>query len=187
MRQHVLPVMGLLATLLPGAARAQEGAGGVSGGDKVRLTWAGQDGSRLVATVLETGPGALVVRPRGGGPPLQVELDRLQRLEVARGRRGHFKEGALIGFLPGFAFGAHVGNVLGCDDQGSDCTAIDAALVVGAITGSITAVAGGLVGLAIRSDRWKELPVPGARGRARLGAALVPLRGGAAAGVTLSF
>ena len=174
------PLLVLLAAAVPAAAGD---VASVALGDKVRLTHPGA--GRFQATVLDVQPGALVVRV-GEGAPRRIELSGLQRLEVARGRRGHVLQGALIGFLPGFLFGAYAGNALGCDDQGPDCTDVGAAVAVGLMCGGITAVAGGLVGLAVRGDRWEKVALPGARAP-RIGAAVVPVPKGVGAGVTLSF
>ena len=174
-------VWAVLVLALAAAASAEDGPP-VAAGDKVRLT--PSDGRRFSAVVVETEPDALVVRTGPDAAPTRVPLAGLQRLQVARGRRGHFKQGALVGFVPGFAFGAYVGNLFGCDDQGPDCTSGGDALRLGAITGALTGLAGGLVGLAIRSDRWVDVtgrPAP------RVGAALVPVRGGAAARLAVSF
>jgi hypothetical protein len=170
----------LLAAAAPVAARD---TASVRAGDKVRLTPSGV--GRFKATVLEVQEDALVVRV-GEGAPQRIALSGLQRLEVARGRRGHVLQGALIGFLPGFAFGAYAGNALGCDDQGPDCTDVGAAIAGGLMCGGITAVAGGLVGLAVRGDRWEKMPLP-ARHGANIGAAVVPVPKGVGARLTLSF
>jgi hypothetical protein len=164
------------------AAGADEAAG-VAAGDKVRLTPA--DGRRFSAVVVETEPDALVVRTGPQAAPTRVPLAGLQRVQVARGRRGHVKEGALIGFVPGFLFGAVIGHVLGCDDQGPNCSgATRATLAAGTMVGGITAAAGGLVGLAVRTDRW----VDAAPSPPRVQGVILPLPGGgAAASVAVSF
>jgi hypothetical protein len=180
MKPPFLPTL-LLAAALPAAA---ETPATVGAGDKVRVTAAAASG-RFKATVLEVQPDALVVRV-GDGAPQRIELSGLRRLEVARGRRGHVLQGALIGFLPGFVLGAYTGNALGCDDQGPDCTDVGAAAAVGLMFGGVTAVAGGLVGLAVRGDRWKRVELPATRGP-KIGVALTPLRGGVAARASVSF
>jgi hypothetical protein len=180
MKLRFFPLM-LLAGAIPAAA---QDAGPLAGGDKVRVTRTGA--GRFQATVLEVQPGALLVRIGEGGPQ-RIELSGLQRLEVARGRRGHVLQGALIGFLPGFALGAYAGNALGCDDQGPDCTDVGAAVAAGLMLGGVTAVAGGLVGLAVRGDRWKKVDLPAGRTGPQVGAALAPVPRGVGARVTLSF
>lgn len=174
----------LLLLLFVAAVPAAAQTATVAAGDKVRVTAASASG-RFKATVLEVRPDALVVRI-GEGAPQRIDLSGVQRLEVARGRRGHVLQGALIGFLPGFAFGAYAGNVLGCDDQGPDCTDVGAAVAGGLMVGGITAVAGGLVGLAVRSDRWEKVALAGGRGP-KIGAAVAPLPKGVGARLTVSF
>jgi hypothetical protein len=176
---------GLWAVLVLAAATAAaaDEAAAVAAGDKVRLAPAG--GRRFSAVVVEAEGDTLMVRTSPDGPPTRVPLAGLRRLEVARGRRGHVLQGTLIGFVPGFLFGAYVGNVLGCDDQGPHCSDPGAALAGGAMVGGITAVAGGLVGLAVRGDRWQDVAV--ARPRARVGVSVLPVPGGRGARIGLSF
>jgi hypothetical protein len=177
----------LAMALLAAAPVVAQDTASLAAGEKVRLTAARAGTARFTAVVVEVEPDALVVRTARDAPARRVPLADLARLEAARGRRGHLKEGALIGFVPGFAFGAYVGHVFGCDDQPSDCTALGDALALGAITGGITAAAGGLIGLAIRTDRWQRVPL-GPPGRtARVAASVMPVRGGLAGGLALSF
>jgi hypothetical protein len=180
----------MLAVLLLASAAGPAGAGdsppAMKAGEKVRLTPADPGSRRLTGTVLEVQPDALVIKFKRNGQFERVPFSALGRLEVARGRRGHSQAGALVGLVPGFAFGYLLGSVVGCIDQGSNCNGFGAGLVGGAYVGGVTALAGGLIGLAIRTDRWNEVPLPSGRS-ARLGAAVVPLRRGVAAGLTLSF
>ena len=179
------PLVLLLSTVaLAAPAGAQDSRHPVSG-DKVRLKHPGS--GRFAATVLEVHPDALVVRTTPDGPPQRIALSGLRRLEVARGRRGHVLQGAAIGFLPGFVLGAYAGNALGCDDQGPYCTDVAAAAATGLMLGGITAVAGGLVGLAIRGDRWEKVELPAGRTGPQVGAALAPVPRGVAGRLTLSF
>lgn len=178
----------MLALLLLASAAGRAGADdiGVTAGEKVRLSQAAPGSRRLTGRVLEVQPDALVIKIERSGASERVLISGLARLEVADGRRGHFKTGAFAGLVPGFAFGFLVGSVLGCDDLAGGCSGSGPDLYRGTKWGSVTALAGGLVGLAIRTDRWNELPLPSGRS-ARLGAAIVPVRRGVAAGLTLSF
>ena len=183
MRKHSVALL-LMSTVAMSAPTAAEDRPAVVGnGNKVRVTPAGA--GRFQATVLEVQPDALLVRV-GDGETRRIALSGLERLEVARGRKGHVLQGALIGFIPGFAFGAYAGNALGCDDQGPDCTDVGTAVGLGLMLGGISAVAGGLVGLAVRGDRWAKVARPDGPGP-RVGAALVPVPKGLAARLTLSF
>jgi hypothetical protein len=176
----------LLAAATAARASNDPAPAGLAAGQKARLTPAGTGQGRFTGIVVEVQPDALLVRRKADAPPERVLLGGLSRLEVARGRRGHFPQGALIGFVPGFLLGAYAGQVLGCDDQGPDCTAADSAAAGGLMLGGLTGLAGGLVGLAIRTDKWARVPIPGS-GQARLGAVVVPVRGGVAARLALSF
>jgi hypothetical protein len=174
----------LIVGVLAAVPAAAQDSPSVATGDKVRLTPSGA--GRFQATVLEVQPDALVVR-LGSGVPQRIPTSGLKRLEVARGRRGHVLQGALIGFVPGFAFGAYAGRALDCSDQGSDCTELDAAVATGLMLGGLSAAVGGLVGLAVRGDRWQKVELSASRPGPRIGAALAPVPRGMGARVTLSF
>src|SRR5215216_2586656 len=109
--------MALVLTGLAAVAAADDAR--LAAGDKVRLT--PSDGRRFAGTVVDFEGETLLVRTGPDAAVTRVPLADLQRLQVARGRRGHVKQGALIGFVPGFLFGAWVGAVVGCYDQGPDC------------------------------------------------------------------
>jgi hypothetical protein len=173
-------VLALAAWLAGAAAVGAEGL--VSPGERVRFRAATVGGGRQQGTVVEQDATALTIRLTAGGDPIRVPLDAFERLEVARSQRRHFWTGAAVGFVPGFAFGFFAGWVLGCDDQGRDCTAYGAALATGAILGAGTAVVGGLVGLLFKSDRWERVST------SRVRVTLLPLpRRGVAIGVSVSF
>jgi len=145
----------------------------VSMGDYVRFRAAIVGDGRQQGTVVEEDSTALTIKLKAGGDPIRVPLDAFERLEVARGKRRHFWTGAAVGFVPGFAFGFFAGWILGCDDQGRDCTAYDAAFAAGAILGAGTAVVGGLAGLLFKSDRWERVQT----GRVRVTIVPLPRRG----------
>jgi hypothetical protein len=154
----------------------------VSAGERVRFRAVGLGGGRQHGTVVAQDATALVISLTAGADPIRVPLDAFERLEVARGQRRHFWTGAAVGFVPGFAYGFFVGWILGCDDQGPDCTAYDAAFATGAILGAGTALAGGLVGLLFKSDRWQRIQT----GRVRVTVRSLP-RQGVSVGVSVGF
>ena len=176
----------LLLASAAGAAGADDRPLAVKAGEKVRLTPTDSASRCLTGTVLEVQPDALIIKFKWSGESRRVPFSALGRLEVADGRHGHFKAGALVGFVPGFALGYLVGSAISCYEHGSDCSGLGPGLGLGTIWGGVTALAGGLVGLAIRTDRWHGVTLPTGR-TARMEAAIVPTRGGLAARLAVSF
>jgi len=162
----------LLAVLLAGEARAQSSELRIQVGDRIRYA-IGTD-KTAKAVVLETDPEWLRVEDKRG---VSHRLDKsaLQSLAVVRGKRRNPLGGALIGFLPGAAFGAFAAGAM-CD-RDSPCNVAPAALVVG----GMSAVLGAGVGALIKTDHWEEAPVRGVR------FGIAPTRGGVRAAVSLSF
>src|SRR6185295_2199105 len=119
--------------------------------------------------------------------PRVVPLGDVLSLERSLGWRSHARKGALIGFMAGFALGARVGSELSCLDESKPCPRAGPALRGGAITGTVTAGLGALIGLAFAHERWQLMPLPPGRAPVRLQPSLAPVRGGIAAGFTLRF
>jgi hypothetical protein len=151
-------------------------------GERVRFQAAAFGTGHRTGTVVSTDTDALLVTIAPGADPVRVPLADFERLEVARGRRGHFWTGAIIGLVPGAFLGAAFGWYAGCDDQGADCSAYSSALAGGAVIGAGTALVGGLIGTLVKTDRWEPVPTR------HVQVFLVPARGrGVGGGVTIAF
>ncbi len=183
----VLPVLVAVAAAEVVAAPMAEGVTApLAAGERVRFVRRDHVAT-TTATVVETGPGWIVARPKGGDP-VRLPLDDLARLEVARGRRSVAKEGALIGFLSGAAAGGWYGFTVLCIDaapsdraafspSGDYCNTNAAlGLVSAAVVGAGTAIVGAITGALIKTDRWQRVPTR----PVAAGLSIVPLRGGAA-------
>jgi len=158
-------------------------------GDRVRLRKTGER-HLLTGKVLEIDQETLVLARGREGGVLRVPVASLDRLEVARGRRGHAGLGAAIGFVPGALFMGTVVGVLACDDQGGHCSSVVPALVGGLLGGAATGAVGALVGLAVRTDRWQPVPLagPAAGRKPTVGIDLAPTSGrGFRVGVSVGF
>ncbi len=148
-----------LSVSVSSAGLAGEGAlpAPLTPGDRVRFAADPPAPRWTKARVVEVEGDTLVVRLHENGPATRVPIASARALEVSRGSRRRWPEGAVIGFVPGFAFGAYAGHVLGCDDQGPGCTAWPATLAAGAVLGASTAAVGALVGLLFKKERWEPV------------------------------
>jgi len=173
----------LLAAPATGAADGDLPAAVVVG-DRVRAREAG--GGRITARVVDILPGALLVRTTPQATPRRLDLSRLDRLEVSQGRHGHATVGAVAGFVPGFLYGALLGALFACYEQDSGCSTLGGAAVGGVIVGAATGAFGALVGWAVQTERWHEVPLRRAP-RVRVQPSLSPVRGGLGAALTLRF
>ena len=111
----------------------------------------------------------------------ECPLASVTRLDVSRGQKSHALLGAGIGLAAG-ALGAvvfcEVVEKGGCELAYDDNATLKAALIVSAIG----AVAGGIVGYFIKTDRWEEVPLE------RLRVSLAPQGdGGFALGFSVRF
>lgn len=158
-------------------------------GERVRLWLLGSESpagnrKKLTGTIEWTSPEAIVLRPReASAPPITLKLSQIDTLEVARGTRKRWPEGAAIGFVPGALFGGAVGYVLSCDADPPASCSLGAALVGGLVVGAGTAGLGALIGLAFKADRWVELPTS----KPQVKLTLLPARSGLRASLSVQF
>jgi hypothetical protein len=173
----------LLALPAPGAAGGE--ASELPGiGDRVRVL--DNTGLSFTARVVDMLPGALVLRTKASAAPRVVSFTDLRSLERSLGWKTKAGKGALIGFAAGFALGTKIGSDLSCLDESQPCPRAGPALRGGAMTGTVTAGLGALIGLAFAHERWQYVPLPSGRS-VRVQPALRPIRGGVAAGITIGF
>ncbi|HKZ31306.1 MAG TPA: hypothetical protein VJ648_03000 [Vicinamibacteria bacterium] len=138
-----LMVAALCAPVI-GAAEDSLTLADLSRGDQVwlRLT----TGGKSVLGILDAAkPDEIVVRPRDPKqPPLRLSPQQMAKLETVRGRRSRWRQGAVIGFVPGALFMfAFVSSLDECyRDCGFDAEAVGYGLVGGAITGTLGALIG---------------------------------------------
>ncbi len=166
------------------AAAAADGAlaiADLSSGDRVRLRLS-SGGKTVQGTVDAAGPDEVIVRPKDLAKPLlRLSPQQMEKLEVVRGRRSHWREGAVIGFVPGALFMGLL--VVALDDCYRDCENTGRVVGFGLMGGAITGGLGALVGLAVKTDRW----APVATGRPKVALDLAPMRGGFRANLSLRF
>jgi hypothetical protein len=135
--------------------------------------------------LVSTGRDSVRFTARGTSDTVWLATPTLARLDVAQGRRGHAKRGALVGAGLGMLVGAVVtitqigetscgsatlgdGTVVG----GLFCSTIEAGDIpfYSVAMGLLAAPVGALVGASVRSDRWVPVLLPDAGARVRTGA-----------------
>ena len=174
----------LLVTALTSAAFAEELGQGLPTlvrGDRVRVRLGGKTKTGTIEALTTEG---LLLRSSRHAETTLMPLESIQKLEVARGQRSHWEEGALIGFVPGaLLLGGLAGQLACMDAQWEPCNGTGAAVEGALIGGAATAGVGALVGLAIKTDRWVVVE----QRKPQLGLTVMPSRGGFGAGVSLRF
>ncbi|MYA64052.1 MAG: hypothetical protein F4022_05415 [Gemmatimonadetes bacterium] len=136
-------------------------ASSVSGqqpGDSVRVS------GDLVGVVVDADSAGLLLSaaypPYAGLRNLEVPYAGMRSLEVWGGTRRHGGRGFKLGFVAGAITTGGLG-WLGCyayDSCDRDASSI---VAVTAVVGLLTGIAGSLIGLAIETDIWNPVPIPG--------------------------
>jgi len=157
------PLLVLLAFAPSTDAIAQELT--LQPGQRVRVTVPSRDLHKHEDTFREIRGDILVLES------MWSPLPEVTRLDVYRGRKSAAGTGALIGAAVGFTLGA-IGGAAMCSDPFFDCEPVAGAVLMGTLTGALASGLGALVGLAIQSDRWDEVPLD------RVRVSVVPLRDG---------
>ena len=153
-------------------------------GARVRL-YASQtaDGryGRFVGRIVRWVPDSLTLKPEDD-LPVVVPVASITRLEVSRGRRSNWAEGAGIGLLVGAATGAIVFGLASGDCEGWCFTAESAAAAGAVVFGGLGGVIGLIAGASTTTERWVEVPL------ARLRVSFAPQRDGRfALGLSMRF
>jgi hypothetical protein len=132
---------------------------------KVRVTAPAVGLSERIGRVQELNGDTLVVQVdamRKGRLRLEmldVPMSSITKLDVTTGRRGHWLEGAGIGFLFGVVMGAASG-----DDPPDQWFASSAGEKAG-MGGLVFGLIGAGIGALIKSDKWAEVPLDQLRPR----------------------
>ena len=119
--------------------------------------------SRGVGRVHHWTPDSLVIRldPSDTPAPALASFHRasITRLETSEGVKGHTVRGAFIGFLVGSVAGLLVAEAILGKEADPLGTSFDSegVVTVWAGTAVLTAVVGGIIGSAEKSERWREV------------------------------
>jgi hypothetical protein len=156
-------ILAIAAFTLASPARAvAQGFLWLKPGAKVRITAPTLGMSELIGRLQVLSGDTLVVQveARRNGRlqvgVLQVPTPAIAKLDVTTGRRGHWLEGAGIGFALGLALGAASG-------EGSSDSHVE---IPPPLAGGITlGILGAIIGQSIKSDKWSEVPLDHLRPR----------------------
>lgn len=161
----------------PRALDAQE-APRLEEGRRLRVTSPAVVHHTLEGTLVERSATSLLLRPDGGGDPVELELTDVRRLQVDTGRHRATLRGAFAGFWSGLILGLIIYEIDESDDEiDPECGDLQcyendffAAMSLGG------AAVGAGVGSLFHVTEWTDVPpgrlglsaalVPGARGRA---------------------
>ena len=161
--RHAAILVAILAFVPLASATAQ-----VRPGARVRVTvyfcqpfysnCVGGSPQQFVATFVTWEVDTLVVQ--SNGDTLSVPVDLVRRLDVSWDRKTNRGMGAGIGFFLGGVAGAVIGygtyeECFCLGDVGPEALAI-AGAVIGGLGGLVT---GAFIGSAIKTDRWREVPL----------------------------
>jgi hypothetical protein len=141
-------------------------------------------GKTVKGTVESALADEIVVRPLEPGKPLmRLSPAQMEDLDVARGKRSRWREGALIGFVPGAVLMGVA--VVGLDECYKDCDTFGPVVGYGLAGGAITGAVGALIGLAVKTDRWTGVTTTTTRPRVAL--TLSPMPDGFRGALSLRF
>jgi len=131
---------------------AQQGSP-VTPGVRVRVSRLGNV-PRVVCTVLALKADTLVLDAEDRVETLEVPLALVEKVEISRGKKSNTAGGAIAGGL----FGAVLGAACASGPGGYGCGGSDAEYVALATIAAGTGI-GALIGAAIKTDRWEQVPL----------------------------
>ncbi len=137
----------------------------------------------FVGRIVRWVPDSLTLKPEDD-LPVVVPVASITRLEVSRGRRSNWAEGAGIGLLVGAATGAIIGLASdpNCGGFAPCFTAESLAAGLAVVFGGVGGVIGLIIGASTTTERWVEVPLD------RLRVSFAPQRDGRfALGLSMRF
>jgi hypothetical protein len=167
----------LVAAVAPSAAVAQEPTP-VQPGQRVRVRSLLAHRPVVTGAVESIGRDTLVVRPEAGAAAA-IPLSSIARLEVSRGRHSRWLTGLVVGAGAGAVTGAIIGAATHDEDDWLFSAGENA--VLGAVLFTpIGALTGTVIGLLVKTERWKSVPLDrvrptvggGSHGRVTVGIAV---------------
>ena len=111
---------------------------------------------RLTGTAADFRLDTLVLLPEGAEEPILIPRTRIDRIEVAQGKKSNWAKGGLYGGIAGVAVGFGVALLVASDCEEA-CPGVVAAWI-GTAVGGFAVGAG--IGAASKTDRWVEAQLP---------------------------
>ncbi len=167
--------LGIMVAVLVFSSPVAAQMAGLGAGARVRVTSPRDDLKRHVGTIGDVRGDSIVVGFRGSSRT--IALANVTALEISTGRRRQVFRDAALGLGIGALTGAALGAVTYKEPDFFINSAATAAAAGGILLGTVGLVAGGLVGLEHRTDRWEPVRLPGR-------ATIAPTRSG---GISLGF
>jgi len=140
-----------------------------SPGTRIRVWTAKFSGKRMTGTVLSSVGDTITLTVKGQTNPLMVPVTSINRLEVTKGKKSKIVTGAVVGLFAGASLGAIVGYFGTCstDQQRQTCeldgsvgeTKAATAVISAGVLGGLGLLLGTVIGVAIKVDRWEEVPL----------------------------
>ncbi len=146
----------ILATSLPLAAQRS-----VAREDRVRITLRDKSGQPVVGRVSTIRKDTVVVWSEGESLLRPITSDKIEKVEISRGKRSKVGMGALIGFAAG-AVGGLVVAVADGDNCNGFCPVDQTAEagIAALVFGVVGTAVGAAVGFATRGEHWEVAALP---------------------------
>jgi len=147
-------LVAMVILLTTGIATAQTtGEPPLQVGDRIRIKTLASS-SAIKGRLVAADAAALTLAPEGRDTShRKFARSEIDQLEVVRGKRSRWLPGALVGAAAAGVGAILMCNGIGCSTGEGDDTAKNVAVAAG-----IGAATGALVGLLIKTDRWKTVP-----------------------------
>jgi len=162
-----LMVMGLIPGS-PAVLTAQTTGTAVPPGSRIRVTANSAPNAPQLGVLQAWQPESLVL-DRPGLEPLTVPLPDVVKLEISRGKKGHWLTGTLVGTAVGIGAGLIIASASSVTDESPNdpITGFAAAVSEQGMDMSIVLVStvagaglGALAGSLIKTESWEEIPMP---------------------------
>lgn len=128
----------------------------IAAGTRVRVTAPAAGLVRVAGRVESLSRDSLVLVPDSAIGSVRLATSALSSLEVSRGRRRHIAAGVALGYA--LMFGLGLAGHPGMDH--TDAAPFAEAIGYGIVYGTPVALAGGIIGGSIRTERWDRVQLP---------------------------
>lgn len=173
-------MLGLLVAAVASAAAVAQEPAPVHPGQRVRVRSTVAHAPVLTGAVESIGRDTMIVRHEdGAGVATAIPLSSVAQLQVSQGRHSKWVTGLLIGAGVGAVAGAIIGAAT-YDEDDPFFSAGENALAAALLFTPIGGLAGAIIGLQVKTERWESVPLDrvrpavggGSHGRVTFGVAV---------------